>query len=327
MLKNYLKSDNMNEKITELTNRILDDPSDYIPNDLLRELTDCLAESEVYVPVDGDEIVLYGWKPKTYIPISCDLDDFKKAFKDETPQIFQFTQLEDFITRNVAGFMINPGGRTFTLSKYLAGLAFNKNRKKAKVTKGYDVKVRLNDFRPLTWRDLIIPDNITFMELDDILKTLWGFNGHHLSCFLLRKTRQTIIDDDLATESMMRMDYNANDTIISEIFDKYDKITYWYDFGDDWQFDIEIKKKIDYDNDYVTIKRFKGKYNPIEDCNGVYGLSEIVDCAENPDEADFSYFSDYVEYLEEFDMEFTQLVLERKVYVKSQWHRDVYFKE
>ena len=90
---------------------------------------------------------------------------------------------------------------------------------------------------------------------------------------------------------------------------------------------VEIKKKIDYDKDYVTIKRFKGKYDPIEDCNGVYGLSEIVDCAENPDEADFSDFSDYVEYLEEFDMEFTQLVLERKVYVKSHWHRDVYFKE
>ena len=319
-------SDNMNEKITDLVNRILDDPSDKIPNDLLRDLTDQLSESEVYVPVDGDEIALYSWGPRVYIPISCDLDDFNKTFKDETPQLFNFWQLEDFLTGNVSGFMINPGGRTFTLSKYLAGLAFNKNRPKAEVTKGYDVKVRLNNFRPLTWRDLIIPDNITFMELDDILKTLWGFDGYHLSCFLLRKTDQIIIDDDLSRESMMDMDYDANTTVISEIFDKYDKITYWYDFGDDWQFDIEIKKKIDYDKDYVTVKRFKGKYDPIEDCSGVYGLSEIVYCAENPDDADFSDFSHLVEYLEEFDMEFTQFALERKVYVKSLW-RDVFFKK
>ena len=319
--------DEKNRRITEITGKILDDPSETIPIDLLRDLTDELSESEVYVPVKGDEIGLYGWGPKAFIPICCGLDDFKKAFKDESHEIFKFKQLEDFITHDVSGFIINPGGRTFILNKYLAGLAFNRNREKDTVSGGYDVKVRLNDFRPLTWRDLIIPDNITFMELDDILKTLWGFNGLHLSCFLLRKTNETIIDDDLSKETMMTMDYNANTTLVSEIFDYHDKVTYWYDFGDDWQFDIEIKKKIAYDKDYVTIKRFKGKYNPIEDCHGVYGLSEIVYCAENPDEADYSDFSDYVEYLEEFDMEFTQFILERKVYVKSHWHRDVFFKD
>lgn len=317
----------MNEKITEITNRILDDPSDTISNDMLIDLTDLLIESEVYVPVDGDEIALYRWGPGTYIPISCDLDDFKKAFKDESHVITRFEHLEDFLTRDVSGFIINPGGRIFILSKYLSRLAFNKNRPKAKVTEGYDVKVRLNDFRPLTWRDLIIPDNMTFMELDDVLKTLWGFNGEHLSCFLLKKSNQSIMDDDLANETMMGMDYNANSTYVGEIFDSYDKITYWYDFGDDWQFDIEIKKKIDYDKDYVTIKRFKGKYDPIEDCGGVYGLSEIVYYAQHPDEEDYDDFSELVEYLEEFDIEFTQLTLERKVYVKSQWHRDVYFDE
>ncbi len=316
-----------NKEITQLTNRIMDDPSDYIPNDLLVELSDRLSECEFYVPVEGDEIVLYEWGPRLFIPISCDMNDFENAFEDSEHGIFSFKYLEDFLKSNVAGFIINPGTQPFLLNKFLSGLAFNKNREKQKVTHGYDVKVRLNDFRPLTWRDLIIPDNITFMELDDILKTLWGFNGHHLSCFLIKKDNQIIIDDDLAEETMMGMDYNANATRLGEIFDNYDKITYWYDFGDDWRFDIEIKKKIDYDNDYVTIKRYKGKYNPIEDVKGVYGLSEIIYCAENPDEADYSDFSDYVEYLEEFDMEYTQLLLERKVYVKSNWHKDVYFKD
>ena len=324
---NYLKSDNMNKKIVDLINEILDYPSDTIPNDLLRDLTDRLSDCEMYVPVEDDEIVLYNWGPKKFIPVSCDLSDFRQVFKDESPVLFKFTRLEDFLTRNISGFMINPGGRSFILNKYLSQMSFNRHRAKDTVNGGYDVKVRLNDFRPLTWRDLIIPDNITFMELDDILKTLWGFNGSHLSCFLLRKTNEIIIDDDLSKETMMTMDYNANTTLVSEIFDYHDKITYWYDFGDDWQFDIEIKKKIDYDKDYTTIKRFKGKYNPIEDCKGVYGLSEIVYCAENPDEAQYSDFSDYVEYLEEFDIEFTQFLLERKVYVKSGWHKDVFFKD
>lgn len=314
-------NDLKNREIIELTIKILNDPSDMIPTGLLRDLTDKLSDCELFVPVENDEIVLYNCGPRTFIPVSCDLDDFKKVFKEQMPEIFKFEYLKEFMTQEVSGMMINPGGRSFILNKYLAEFAFNKNRPKSKVTNGYDVKVRLNNFRPLTWRDLIIPDNITFMELDDILKTLWGFNGHHLSCFLL-PDRLNIIDEDLAKETMMGIDYDANTTIVSEIFDNYKKITYWYDFGDDWQFDIEIKKKIDYDKDYVTIKRFKGKYDPIEDCKGVYGLSEIVYCAENPGMGD-DYFEDWVEYLEEFDMEFSQLALERKAYIKSNWHRSV----
>ena len=225
----------------------------------------------------------------------------------------------DFITADMDGIFINPYGDSFIADKYVCNLIFNKNKPKRPVSNGYDVKVRLNDFRPLTWRDLIIPDNITFMELDDVLKTLWGFDGDHLSCFFAPKDDLTIIDKNLSRESMMECDYDVDTTIISEVFDKYNKITYWYDWGDNWRFDIEIKKKVDYTKDYVTIKRFKGKYNPVEDCGGVYGLSEIVYYAENPDERDSSYLCELVEYLEEFDMEAAQFKLEYKGYVKSLW--------
>ena len=315
-----------NNKIRDLTVKILDDPSEIIPTDLIRDLVDTIIECEFYVPVKDKKIVFFGNDYYKHIPICCDLKDFENVFEDATPEIFNFEYLKDFIDNDVMGFVINLGSRPFILNKYLAELAFNKNRPKQKVTKGYDVKVRLNDFRPHTWRDLIIPDNITFMELDDILKTLWGFNGHHLSCFLLKKNNGIIIDDDLSNETMMDMDYNANTTKLNEIFDYYDKITYWYDWGDDWQFDIEIKHKIDYDKDYVTIKRFKGKYNPVEDCGGTYGFSEIIECYENPENADDD-FSPFVDGLQLFDMELSQLELERKAYTKSNWHRDVYFKK
>ena len=67
---------------------------------------------------------------------------------------------------------------------------------------------------------------------------------------------------------MMDVDYDSRTTLINDFFDGYDKITYWYDFGDDWWFDIEIKKKVGYDKNYVTIKRYKGKYILIEECKG-----------------------------------------------------------
>ncbi len=316
-----------NDEVVNAINRILDDPADTIRADMFRDLIGKLDECKVLCPVRDGQIVTLNWMFQTHIPASCDMDDFKVLFEDNEPEIFEFKQLNDFRNGEVDSIMLNPGGRTLFLNKFLSDIVFNQNRSKKPTSKGYDVKVRLNDFRPLTWRDLIIPDNITFTELDDIMKTLWGFNGYHLSCFLIRKDKLMVTDEDLARETMMGCDYEANTTLISEVFDKYDKITYWYDFGDDWQFDIEIKKKIDYDKDYVTIKRFKGKYNPIEDCKGVYGLSEVVYYAENPDEADSSYFCELVEYLEEFDMDFSQLALESKAYTRSNWHRDVYFQK
>lgn len=311
-----------NENIVDIINKILDDPGELIPNDLLEQLIEALDGCEVICPVKDEELVLYEDAFHKSIPVSFDMDDFKKAFKDESPEIFKFNYLNDFMTSDIDGIVFSPGSRPFRFNKTLSKLVFNRNREKTQTTKGYDVKVRLNYLRPLTWRDIIIPDNITFMELDDILKTLWGFNGHHLSCFLIRKDNMKVMDKQLADETMMGCDYDANTTIISEIFEKYDKITYWYDFGDDWQFDIEIKKKIDYDKDYVTIKRFKGKYDPVEDCQGVYGLSEIIYYAEHPEEEDSSLFCELVEYLYEFDMEFTQLLLQSKVYTQSIWHED-----
>ena len=317
--------DNMAEdKIAEITRKISDSENENI-TDLYRKLIEALADAEVYCPVENDEIMRFN--DSMFISLSTSLEDFKEVFAESEFIKFKFPKLEEFIKRDDNGIFLNPGKNPYLMSLDFAQMAFNASKPRKQVTAGYDVKVRLNDFRPLTWRDIIIPENMTFMELDDALKTLWDFDGTHLSCFLIRKDDLIIIDDDLAGETMMGCDFDANTTTVAEIFDRYDRVTYWYDFGDDWQFDIEVKKKVDYDRDYITIKRFKGKYGPVEDCGGVYGLSEIVYYAEHPDEDDSDYYSQLVEYLPEFDQDIYQLYLEYKGYTRLMWHRDVYFRK
>lgn len=314
-----------NEWIDDLMERILNHDDDIISEELTDELVDCLSKSTLIGPVDDDVLIGLQLDDNIFLPACTDLDNFNKIFKDSKPKEFKFMEIYEYLDSETTGIMINPATRRFVVNHFFAQMVFNRinDEKKPPVTKGYDVKVRLNNLRPLTWRDLIIPENITFMELDDILKTLWGFNGDHLSCFLIRKDNLTIIDKGLSDETMMECDYDADTTIINGFFETYDKITYWYDFGDDWQFDIEIKKTVDYDKKYVTIKRFKGKYNPIEDCSGIYGLSEIIYLAENPGSEDIYGFEDWVEDLEEFDMEHTQRLLKNKGYVTSLW-KDYY---
>ena len=149
--------------------------------------------------------------------------------------------------------------------------------------KAYDVKVRLDDFKPLHWRDIIIPSGITFKDLNSILKILWGFDGYHLYEFTFKDVSD-IIDE-------------SNDTLIDEFFQNSRKIFWEYDFGDGWSFTIEVKKVMESDKDYPVIKRFRGEYNLLDDIGGVWGLKELID--ENSDE------------LSKFDMDFTQDLIKR----------------
>jgi hypothetical protein len=307
-----------NPKLVNLIDEILKDPGDSIPEESRESLMDCLSRSFVICPVNNDGTIGYlRMGPHTFIPACCDIEDFNRIFKDETPRVFEFAELSQFVKIPVDGIMINPGSSGFIVNSSLAWMTFNRiaDKNRPPVEKGYDVKVRLRDFRPIHWRDLIIPENITFYELDDILKTLWGCNGHHLSMFKIKEDNILIMDEIVADACMIHEFYNSRITEINSFFEKYKKISYFYDFGDDWTFDIEIKKTVDYDKNYVTIKRFKGKYNIFEDCGGIYGLSEIIYYSEHPDEYD-EWYSERAEYLCEFDMEYAQELLKIKDYVR-----------
>ena len=171
--------------------------------------------------------------------------------------------------------------------------------------KGYDVKVRLDDFRPLTWRDLIIPENITFKRLDAILQSLWGFDGSHLSAFSFKNSDVCVMDLSLDVMTMGG-ELDSNTAYIDSYFKTEKKIFWEYDFGDSWSFTIEIKKTVDYDLPYATIKRFKGDYSPVEDCGGVWGLDELIEYKDMDIDDVPEPYCYMVEELTEFDLNSAQ---------------------
>lgn len=142
--------------------------------------------------------------------------------------------------------------------------------------KCYDVKVRLDDFRPLTWRDLIVPSGITFKELDNVLKILWDFSGYHLSRFTFKDSWDVVANEseDLGLDEG---ELDSREVIIDEYFESNGKIYWEYDYGDGWSFTIEVKKAIDCDEEYPVIKRYKGDYNLQDDIGGVWGLEMMIE--------------------------------------------------
>ncbi len=177
-------------------------------------------------------------------------------------------------------------------------------------THGYDIKVRLNNFRPITWRDVIIPAGLTFEELHIIIQILMDLNNCHLYLFEPKSNIEKIVDFDYITDWDNIID--SKTTTIDKYFDNNKKIRYAYDFGDDWEFTIEIKKKVEITNYYPKIKRYKGDYGPVEDCGGVWGLGNLIDLktGEIPMSEANEWEEMALEYMEKFDLEDVQGLLE-----------------
>ena len=175
---------------------------------------------------------------------------------------------------------------------------------------GYNIKLRLKNFRPITWRDLIIPTGLTFHDVHLIIQIVFGFADSHLYHFVFKDSPVTLIDFE-RQEKFFDDDYNSHDILIDDFFNKYKKIEYEYDFGDGWEILVEIKGiKEDFDKNYPELIRYKGKYDCMEDIGGFWGLSQLIYFKEHPDDPNFSEpFISLMEDFSIFDFDLTQKAL------------------
>ncbi|MDO5859861.1 plasmid pRiA4b ORF-3 family protein [Methanobrevibacter sp.] len=265
-----------NDNIVEVVEKILKDPGDTMHVGLAHELIDYLVDATLICPSDGEGgITVLQLGPNLFLPASCDIDDFNRIFKERTPEKYEFKNLKAFI-KDTDGIILNPGSFGFILNPAFSKMVFTKINDKTPLSKGYDVKIRLDDFRPLTWRDLILPAGITFKYLDSIMKILWDFSGYHLSRFTF-KDSPDVITNEFEDIDFNPGELNSSEIIIDEYFENNRKIYWEYDYGDGWSFTIEVKKAVEYDKYYPLIKRFKGEYNPQDDIGGVWGLEKLID--------------------------------------------------
>ena len=176
--------------------------------------------------------------------------------------------------------------------------------------KGYDIKLRLKDVKPKTWRDLIIPSNITFHQMHRIIQIAFGFLDCHLYLFDMGDRRIV----NFKTTDKMVGDLDSNNVIIEDYFDNSKKIRYCYDFGDTWEVIIQIKGTVEYNREYPKIIRYKGDYNPPEDCGGPFIFTLLLDNIINGNKeilslTDETIYQEYIEDTERIDKEYTQYLL------------------
>ena len=138
--------------------------------------------------------------------------------------------------------------------------------------KSYQLKITIKDSHPPIWRRILIPDGITFRELDDIIEMLFGWTHDHLFEFSFR-------EGNYFTGTPIPSEEDTVDRVIDRFIYENDTFSYTYDFGDDWEHTIKVEKIIEREDRFPVVLKSKGP-NMIEDCGGMWGFYEYIDEAE-----------------------------------------------
>lgn len=112
-----------------------------------------------------------------------------------------------------------------------------------------EFKATLKDVGEPVWRKIELDENTTFYDFHRVLQVAFDWDNYHLHSFFVQKTKgertgnveiSGVHNDDLGGPDS----FNEKKEVLSDWFKaSKDKVTYLYDFGDDWNHEIVLNKK------------------------------------------------------------------------------------
>lgn len=181
----------------------------------------------------------------------------------------------------------------------------------------YQVQIALKNYKPKIWRRILVPSDLLLSDFHKVIQTTMGWENSHLHQFVKNNSYYSAKMDDEDFFEMSNVDYEK--LKISDLLKKEkDKIIYEYDFGDGWEHDIILEKKLQYDKNCTYPVCIKGKMScPPEDCGGVWGYARLLEILNDPEHEEYE---DYIDWLDDvndpefFDMDGVNELLQKKGY-------------
>jgi hypothetical protein len=144
----------------------------------------------------------------------------------------------------------------------------------------YELRAKLNDFHPSTWRRFVISGDASLADLEEAM--IFIFHGQFEHLYDLRNERTNeVFELPEAMDEMFSPFANADfkdatKTNVSSL-KLDDRLLFTYDFGDSWEFTVHVRK-ITNEPGPATAQVLSGKgYGIIEDIGGVGALQEYYD--------------------------------------------------
>jgi len=173
---------------------------------------------------------------------------------------------------------------------------------------GCVLKITLKGSQPPIWRRIIVSSTISAAELHDVIQAVMGWENCHLYTFepAPRRNKASYTDEEPEWDKVS----------IRYLFPRpKSKITYVYDFGDNWQHLITFEKSAPLEPDQQLPLCIGGaRACPLEDCGGAWRYSCMLAILADPDDEDYS---EIVEWMgedydpEEFSIEYANKCLSR----------------
>lgn len=145
----------------------------------------------------------------------------------------------------------------------------------------YQIKVALRGTKPPIWRRLEVPADVSLTQLHTVIQVAFDWDDSHLHLF------ETSYGSygSFGTDDAGLGHHSEAPVTLEQVAPAVDsKLSYTYDFGDDWRHDIVVEKVLDRDEKAVYPRCTGGRRAaPPEDCGGAWGYAELVDTLNDPD--------------------------------------------
>ena len=154
----------------------------------------------------------------------------------------------------------------------------------------YQLKITLRNVKPPVWRRVLVPD-CTLDDLHAIIQIAMGWGNCHLYCFTVGASEFTRPDMDageLNTE-------DSRKTMLGDLIASAgQKLSYTYDFGNDWIHQIVVEKIEPAEAGRQLPACLKGRGAcPPEDVGGPWGYAEYLKAINDPQHRRHQEFMDW----------------------------------
>lgn len=164
----------------------------------------------------------------------------------------------------------------------------------------YQLKVILHDIKPPIWRRLLITSDATFWELHIAIQDSFGWEDYHLHQFFVgsawdRNAIHIAIpnpEDDWGEEEAL----DESKTKLEEYLSlDQPRLTYVYDFGDNWEHKIILEKSLPFDTKEIYPQAIAGKRAcPWEDSGGAGGYKNKIEILKDKKHEDHQEIAEWV---------------------------------
>ncbi len=167
----------------------------------------------------------------------------------------------------------------------------------------YQLKITLPYIKPLIWRRLEVPGDMTFTALHSVIQTAMGWEDYHLWAFYVGKVEVGPPQPAEFGFPGEQQALSAARTTLDGLLDgRRVKFRYVYDMGDDWLHEIKVEKILPALPD-VQYPRCTGgeRACPPEDCGGFPGYFNLLETIADPQHPEHDEMLEWVG--EEWDSE------------------------